>query len=146
MAYTFEPLSYAVFGACIEVQRQLGPHCMEVDYQRALELALAKRGLEYIREAEIPISFDGVEVTRRRVDFVIWDDNTTLLLETKAAKAIRPEDQEQCLLYLRNGNFSVCLLANFGEVPLGKERMVYTPPGPALYSPHPGVWNTEARS
>jgi GxxExxY protein len=136
MGHTFEPLSYAVWGACIDVQRQLGPHCMEVDYQRALELALSKRGLQFIREAEIPITFDGVEVTRRRVDFVIWDDATTLLLETKAAKAIKPEDQEQCLLYLRNGNFRVCLLANFGEVPLGKERKVHTPTGPALYGLH----------
>jgi hypothetical protein len=68
---------------------------------------------------------------------VIWDDTTTLLLETKAAKTILPEDIEQCLLYLRNGNFRVCLLANFGQVPLGKERLVYTPTGPALYGPHP---------
>ncbi len=136
MRHTFERLSYEVWGACIEVQRQLGPHCMEVDYQRAMELALCKRGREYLREAEIPIIFDGVEVTRRRVDFVIWDDQATLLLEIKAARAIRPEDREQCLLYLRNGNFRVCLLANFGEVPLGKERKVYTPTGPALYGPH----------
>jgi GxxExxY protein len=135
--YAFKPLSYAVWGACIDVQRQLGPHCMEVDYQRALELALAKRGLEFIREAEIPIMFDGVLVTRRRVDFVIWDSTATLLLEAKAAKAIQPEDREQALLYLRNGNFRVCLLANVGVIPLGKERKVYTPAGAALYGPHP---------
>ena len=86
MGYSFEPVSYAVFGACIEVQRQLGTHCMEVDYQRALELALAKRGqLEFLREAEIPIAFDTVEVTRRRVDFVVWDSTATVLLEIKAA-------------------------------------------------------------
>jgi GxxExxY protein len=109
---------------------------MEVEYQRALVLALPKRSLEHLREAEIPITYDGVEVTRRRVDFVIWDAVATLLLEIKAAKAIKPEDREQCLLYLRNGNFRVCLLANFGEVPLGKERKVYTPTGPALYGPH----------
>ncbi len=137
MGHIFEQLSYVVFGACIEVQKQLGPHCMEVDYQRALAIALAKRGLEFIREAEIPICFDGVEVTRRRVDFVIWDNTHTLLLETKAAKAILPEDIEQVILYLRNGNFRVGLLANFGQVPLGKERLVHTPDRPALYGPHP---------
>ena len=131
-----EPLSYMVWGACIEVQRQLGPHCLEVDYQRALELALAKRGLEFIREAEIPITFDGIEITRRRVDFVVWDNEATLILEVKAAKTVKPEDNEQCLLYLRNGNFRVCLLANFGEVPLGKMRKVHTPVAPALYGPH----------
>ena len=137
MGHGFESLSYAVFGACIAVQKQLGPHCMEIDYQRALEVALARRGLEFIREAEIPISFDGIEITRRRVDFVVWDETHTLLLETKATKAMRDEDVEQCLLYLRNGNFRICLLANFGEVPLGKDRLVYTPTRPALYGPHP---------
>jgi len=137
LGHPFEPLSYKVWGACIEVQRQLGPHCMEVDYQRALELALAKRGLEFIREAEIPITFDGIEITRRRVDFVVWDNEATLILEVKAAKAVKPEDHEQCLLYLRNGNFRVCLLANFGEVPLGKMRKVHSPVAPALYGPHP---------
>jgi GxxExxY protein len=71
---------------------------------KRLDLALAKRGLEHIREAEIPITFDGVEITRRRADFVIWDDQATLILETKAASAIKPEDIEQCLLYLRNGS------------------------------------------
>jgi len=33
--YEFTPLSYAVIGTCQDVQRQLGVHCMEVDYQRA---------------------------------------------------------------------------------------------------------------
>ncbi len=51
MGHQFEPLSYKVFGACIAVQRQLGPHCMEVDYQRALEIQIPKLPLEYIREA-----------------------------------------------------------------------------------------------
>jgi GxxExxY protein len=104
VGHTFEAVSYEVFGACIEVQRQLGPHCMEVDYQRALQLALSKRSqLEFLREAEIPIVFDGVEITRCRVDFVVWDAVATVLLEIKAAKAIRPEDFEQCLLFCAMG-------------------------------------------
>ena len=45
--YQFGQLSYETIGACIDVQRQLGLHCMEVDYQRALALALPKRGLRY---------------------------------------------------------------------------------------------------
>ena len=110
---------------------------MEVDYQPELEIELRKPGLEYVREAEIPIDYDGIEVTRRRVDFVIWDETHTNLLETKAAKAIKREDVEQCQLYLRKGNFRVCQLANFGQVPLGKDRFVWTPTGPALYGLRP---------
>jgi GxxExxY protein len=126
--YSFEQLSYEVIGACIDVQRQLGVHCMEVDYQRALALALPKRGLEYQREVEIPIAYDGVVVTRRRVDFVIWNEEGELLLETKARSEILPEDAEQCLLYLHQGGYRLCLLANFGQKPLGVRRFVHTPP------------------
>jgi len=85
--HQFEPLSYNVIGACIDVQRQLGTHCMEVDYQRALEIALPKFGVEFEREVEIPIVYDGVTVTKRRVDFKCWDKQDMLLMETKAAQA-----------------------------------------------------------
>lgn len=126
--YDFEPISHAVIGACIDVQRQLGVHCMEVDYQRALELALPKHGLYFQREVEIPIAYDGVIVTRRRVDFVIWDEaHNELIMETKARSEILPEDIEQCLLYLHQGGYRLCLLVNFGQKPLGLRRFVHTP-------------------
>jgi GxxExxY protein len=128
--HEFNLLSYHTIGACIDVQRQLGVHCMEVDYQRALELALPKRGLQFQREVEIPITFDGVVVTKRRVDFVVWNDMDELLLETKARSAILPEDVEQCLLYLHQGAYELCLLVNFGEKPLGVRRYVHTPQDP----------------
>ena len=123
----FSQLSYDTIGACIEVQSQLGVHCMEVDYQRALELALGKRGLRFEREVEVPIAFDGVTITKRRVDFVIGDDTDELILETKARSVILAEDVEQCLLYLQQGGYRLCLLANFGQKPLGVRRFVHTP-------------------
>ena len=125
--YDFNQLSYEVIGACIDVQRQLGVHCMEVDYQRALEIALGKHGIAWQREVEIPIVYEGVVVTRRRVDFVVEDGQDQLILETKAASEIKPEDAEQCLLYLHQGNYRLCLLVNFGERPLKVRRFVHTP-------------------
>jgi len=126
--YHFGRLSHEVIGACIEVQRQLGVHCMEIDYQRALEIALPKRGLQFQREVEIPITFDGIPITKRRVDFVIWDDSDELILETKARSTVLPEDIEQCLLYLHQGGYRLCLLVNFGQKPLDVRRFVHTPP------------------
>jgi GxxExxY protein len=128
--HEFEALSHRVIGACIDVQRHLGLHCMEVDYQRALELGLTKAGLEFDREVEVPIVYEGVVVTRRRVDFVIGDGDDELILETKARSEIRPEDVEQCLLYLHQGGYKICLLANFGEKPIKVRRFVHTPPTP----------------
>ncbi|MCW5852594.1 MAG: GxxExxY protein [Anaerolineae bacterium] len=124
--YDFGPLSHAVIGACIEVQRRLGVHLMEVDYQRALTIELEKRGLNFKREVHIPIVYDGVEITERRVDFVIWGYGGELIMETKAASAIKPEDIEQCLLYLHQGNYGLCLLVNFGQKPLGIKRLMHT--------------------
>ncbi|MEI7644442.1 MAG: GxxExxY protein [Chloroflexales bacterium] len=128
--YDFGHLSYTAIGACLEVQRELGLHCMEVDYQRALELSLGKRGLESQREVEVEIIFEGTVITRRRVDFLIWSGNSQLLLETKARSTILPEDIEQCLLYLYKGGYQLCLLVNFGEKPLGIRRLVNTHPSP----------------
>lgn len=126
----FEPLSHELLGACVDVQRQLGRHCMEVDYQRALELALGKRGLAFEREVEVPSAYDGVVVTKRRVDFVVRDAGGELLLETRARSVMLPGDAEQCLLYLYQGDYRLCLLVNFGETPLGIKRLVNTrPPG-----------------
>jgi GxxExxY protein len=122
--HSFEPLSYRVIGACIDVQKQLGTHCMEIDYQRALEWALPKFDVAFAREVDIPIIYDGIEITRRRVDFRCWDEHDELLLETKAAQAVRPEDAEQCLLYATKGNEKLVLLVNFGQKPLRPMRFV----------------------
>ncbi len=127
--YEFGGLSARVIGACIEVQRELGLHCMEVDYQRALALALGARGLAYERESEIAIRFQESVVTRRRVDFVIWCGEEELLLETKASSSIRPEDVEQCLLYLKQSHRGLCLLVNFGQKPIVVRRFVNSMPG-----------------
>ncbi len=85
---------------------------MEVDYQRALEMALPKFGVEFEREVEIPIVYDGAVVTKRRVDFVCWNKTDRCLLETKAASTVRPEDSEQCLLYVTKANQKLVLLVN----------------------------------
>jgi GxxExxY protein len=125
--YEFSELSYAVIGACQDVQRQMGLHCMEVDYQRALEIALSKRGLSWEREVHVPITYDDIVLTHRRVDFVIENQDDQLILETKASSTIKPEDVEQCLLYLHQGGYELCLLVNFGEKPLKVRRFVHTP-------------------
>ena len=107
---------------------------MEVDYQRALEIALSKRGLGWLREVEIPITYDDVIVTRRRVDFLIEEGDDQLILETKATSEIKPEDIEQCLLYLHQGGYGLCLLVNFGQKPLAVRQFVHTIESPPTIS------------
>jgi len=40
---------------------------------------------------------------------------------------VKPENVEQCLLYLHQGSYRLCLLVNYGEKPLGVRRFVHTP-------------------
>lgn len=108
---------------------------MEVDYQRAFEVALPKFGVQFQREVEIPVVYEGVTVTKRRVDFVCWDERDRLLMETKAAQAIRPEDAEQCLLYVTKANERLVLLVNFGEKPIRPQRFVNTPTASSSEAP-----------
>ena len=59
---------------------------------------------------------------------MIGTGDDELIVETKAASMIKPEDVEQCLLYLHQGNYRLCLLVNFGVKPLQTRRFVHTPP------------------
>lgn len=90
----------------------------EVDYQRALEIALSKCGLSWQRQVTIPLTYDDFVITNRRVDCLIEDESDLLILETKATSQIKPEDVEECLLYLHRGGYKLCLLVNFGEKPI----------------------------
>lgn len=100
---------------------------MEVDYQRALEIALPKFGVQFQREVEIPIVYDGVTVTKRRVDFKCWDALDELFLETKARETTQPKDADQTLEYVTKGNQKLILLINFREKPIRPRRFVITP-------------------
>jgi GxxExxY protein len=125
--HQFEALSRKVIAACIDVQRQLGTRCKETDYQRALEIALPKYGVQFEREVEVPISYDDITITRRRVDFLCWDERDKLLLETKAIPALRLNDVKQCLFYLTKGDYKISLLVNFGQKPIRPRRFVHNP-------------------
>lgn len=76
---------------------------MEKTYQRALELELSARGLEYNREVNIPIYFKGRKIDTRRVDFVVED----VIVEIKAKSEFAPEDYMQTLCYLKASNMKV---------------------------------------
>ena len=84
----FESLSCAVLGARIHVERRLGVRCTEVDYRRALALALPRRSPQSQREVETPIAYEDAVLTKRRADCLISDDRAEPL-ETKARRRHR---------------------------------------------------------
>ena len=53
----------------MKVHSVLGNVFQEVIYQRAMALEMRKMGLNFTKEMEMPIYYEGEEIGTRRVDF-----------------------------------------------------------------------------
>ena len=109
-----------IIRAAQEVHRELGPHYLEVVYQRALAIELKKYTSEFNREVNIPIFYKDIKIDTRRADFIVED----VLVETKAKESIEKRDTEQLLSYLKSSKIQVGLLINFGADSLQVKRMI----------------------
>ena len=83
-------------------------------YQKALELALASRGLRVFRKIEVPVWFRGQKVGDFEADILVEE---CLLLELKAVRGLDSAHEAQLLNYLRATEIEVGLLFNFGIKP-----------------------------
>jgi GxxExxY protein len=101
------------------VHRTLGPGFEEVIYQRALAVELPAHDLEFSREVWMDVTYKGVKVGRKRVDFVIDE----VMVEIKAKAALEDVDFVQALSYLKASGYKVGLLLNFGAKKLQIKRL-----------------------
>jgi len=116
------PLSDAtarIIAAAKEVRRTLGPGFEEVIYQRALAVELPVHDLEFSREVWMDVTYKGVKVGRKRVDFLIDE----VMVEIKAKAALEDVDFVQALSYLKASGYKVGLLLHFGASKLQIKRL-----------------------
>ena len=97
------------------VHNQLGNGFQEVIYQRCLAIEFRKNGIDYLREQEHPIFYDGVEVGTRRADFVVEDK---VIVEIKAVINLENVHLAQAKNYVVAYNKDIGLLINFGSTSL----------------------------
>ena len=109
-----------IIHAATEVHKELGPHFMEVVYQRALAIELKSCFEEFQREVDLPIYYKGDKIDTRRADFVIED----IMVEIKEKSCFEERDFEQILCYLKASNLKLGLLINFGEGKINVRRFV----------------------
>ena len=117
-------LSGVVVGAAIEVHRQLGPGFLETVYESALAVELDLRGVRYLRQALIAVSYKGNMVGEGRLDLLV---ENCLIVELKAVDALTNLHQAQLMSYLKATGHRLGLLINF-NVPVlkqGVRRVVY---------------------
>jgi GxxExxY protein len=123
--YTLSELTARIIAAAQEVHRTLGPGFEEVIYQRALARELPAQGLEFSREVWIDVCYKGVEIGKKRVDFVIGTSAISLgvMVELKAKATIEDVHFIQALSYLKASGYKVGLLLNFGARSLEVRRL-----------------------
>ncbi len=116
---------YAIVGAAMEVYNTLGSGFLEGVYQEASEIEFGLRGIPFVAQQEIPITYKGRRLKKCYVpDLIVYGK---IIVELKAISEIGPREEAQLLNYLKATNMQVGLLINFGSHPnLQWKRMVLT--------------------
>ncbi len=107
----------------MKVHSTLGNGFQEVIYQRCLAIELQKAGLNFDREVEQPIFYEGIGVGNRRADFVV---ECRIIVELKALVSLEDVHIAQVKNYVAAYNFLVGLLINFGSKSL-QFKKVFNP-------------------
>lgn len=106
--------THEIIGAFFQVYNAIGPGLAEVVYQRALVIALDKRGLAVAREVPLTVWYDGRVVGEYRADLIVA---SRVLVETKAVDKFTREHSAQVYSYLKIARLRIALLLNFGPHP-----------------------------
>ncbi|MBN2031409.1 GxxExxY protein [bacterium] len=116
----YEDLTKRIIGCAMKVHSTLGNGFQEVIYQRCLAIEMNKAKLDFARELEMSIFYEGFEVGTRRVDFLV---ESLIMVELKALLSLEPVHIAQGLNYLEAYNLEIGLLINFGARSLEFKRL-----------------------
>lgn len=94
------------------VYNKLGFGFLEKVYENALILEIRKTGLSVEQQRNIKVFYDGSQVGDYFADLIV---NDLVIVELKAAEALREEHEAQLINYLKATHIEVGLLLNFGK-------------------------------
>ena len=116
----YEVLTHKIIGCAMKVHSTLGNGFQEVIYQRALAIEMQKNKLEFQKEMEMKIFYDGIEIGTRRVDFFVAE---FIMVELKAVIKLEDIHLAQAMNYCQAYNLPIGLLINFGSKSLEYKRV-----------------------
>jgi GxxExxY protein len=122
MPLEHEDLTRQIIGAAYEVHNQLGYGFLESVYQNAMVVELRERGLFADPEADVRVSYKGVQVGYFRADLFV---ENRVLVELKVAAEYCSSDEAQLLNELKATGVKVGLLINFGRTKVAFKRFVF---------------------
>jgi GxxExxY protein len=116
----YEEITHKIIGCAMKVHSVLGNGFQEVIYQRAMAIEMRKMGLNFTREMEMTIYYEGEEIGARRVDFFV---EGKIMVELKAIIELNDSNLNQCRNYLEAYTLPVGVLLNFGSKSLQYKRI-----------------------
>ena len=117
---SMDKLTYRIIGCAMKVHNTLGNGFQEVVYQRCLAIEMERAGLDFSREVEQPIHYDGIVVGTRRADFIVAN---RVVVELKALTALDNVHIAQAKNYVVAYGFPIGLLINFGARSVEHKRI-----------------------
>jgi GxxExxY protein len=114
-------LAQKIIGVFYKVYNELGHGFLESVYETAFEIALQSKGLDVLRQIEVPVWFRGKKIGDFTADMLV---DKCILLELKAGRALDSAHEAQLLNYLRATEIEVGMLFSFGLKPQFK-RLAY---------------------
>jgi len=110
-----------ILRAYYRVYNFLGYGFLEKVYHNALLFELANTGLRFENRVPIEVHYKGVQVGFYNADIVV---EGKVIIEIKAAEALRKEHEAQLLNYLKATDIRVGMLLNFGKEAEFRRRII----------------------
>lgn len=122
---TFEPIpeelekiGKKIVDAAYHVHKSLGPGLLEKVYEICLCHEISQRGLNHVRQIDIPIVYGGITFPEGlRLDVLVENQ---VICEIKAVDAVNPVWDAQVLSHLKLTNRRLGYLINFNVVNIGQ--------------------------
>lgn len=109
-------LSKIILNAAFTVHSELGPGLLESVYEKCIATELQSRGMNVLRQQEIPITYKGTEITPGfRSDIIV---ERSVLLEIKCVEEIIDIHIAQTLTYLKFSKIKLGIILNFNTTHL----------------------------
>jgi GxxExxY protein len=119
--YKYSETTGKIIGCSMKVHQRMRTGYQELIYHRCLVIEFKKENIVFQDEVELPIFYEGIEVGKRRVDFLI---DKKVVLEIKAVSELNDTHFAQALNYLEGLNLEIGLLLNFGAKSLEIKRII----------------------
>ena len=118
LSQTDEYLATQIVDIAFNIHKELGPGLLESVYAKCFYYELSKRGIQFIRQQEVPIIYQTLQIDEGlRLDLLIED---LIIVEFKAQENYHPVWEAQLLSYLKLTGKRLGFLINF-HVPLMKD-------------------------